>query len=476
VKCILINPHAPPGTHVMRSYSGGFGDLFDLEKASQNLILFPPIELMRYATAARNLGYTPCIFDLQADPRSLDSLSAELDNCSPELIIVSTSLPTYTHDLDLVRNLLLSAPEAKVVFVTTVRDKEVASLLLEIPQVIAVATPDGAVTLSDIINEAPSHNAIIRQKNGPIQLLPIAYADPVDKIPEPAFDLIDFSRYTFPLFRNPPINFVATIHSSYGCPYPCGFYCPYPLAEGNRVRRHSLGRVISEIKTALACGAKSIVFRDPLFSANSKFVESLCTELLQQHLTVKWWCESRIDRLSPELLEHMHKAGCVGMEVGVESGDESVMGSVGKVGLTLEMVKEFHSTASALGLHVVYLFIFGLPSERKESLLKTVKLIRELNLSSDEFNVSIITPYPGTQLHQLAQEKGWIQKRSDSFTGYSVSMRTDILTTKDLEGASEFAKRLVEIRSSGATDRGQLREKLTNNLIAEMQKWAEGAK
>lgn len=469
MRCILVNPPSPPGKHVMRSYSGGFGDLVDSGPPATQ-ILFPPVELLRFATASRAIGYSVGLFDFQADPKATEMVRSELMRDQPDLLLVSTSLPTFEHDTAFVDTLVNELEKFRLIFVTSVRHPHVLSHLLNSRNCYAVVTPDAAANLSAVLSGIAAENVSILGDDGQLLLSPLVNIEPADLLPAPAFDLLDFAKYKFPVFREKPDNFVVTLHSSYGCSYPCGFYCPYPLAEGKRVRRHSIARIISEIEDAISCGAKSIVFRDPLFSGKPSFVDDLCAEILKREISVRWWCESRIDRLPSQLLANMKRAGCVGMEVGVESGDEQIMVTKGKVGLTLDKVREFHSITRQLGLHVVYLFLFGLPGERKSSLVKTVRLIYELGLKPDEFNISIITPYPGTPLHQLASSKNWIEGDPSKFTGYSVNMRTDVLTSDDLRAASSFAAQLSELRTASAEAVSGCVD--SSALLRKMEEWA----
>ena len=63
-------------------------------------------------------------------------------------------------------------------------------------------------------------------------------------LPFPARDLLPNDRYCYPLLGGP----VATVQTSRGCPYPCGFYCPYPLVKGVKWRAQSADRIASELR------------------------------------------------------------------------------------------------------------------------------------------------------------------------------------------------------------------------------------
>ncbi len=56
-------------------------------------------------------------------------------------------------------------------------------------------------------------------------------------------------------------------------------------------------------------------------------------------------------------------------------------------------------------------FVLGLPGETRETIKETIAYAIDLDLSS--IQVSLASPYPGTEFYQMAKENGWIA--SDSF-------------------------------------------------------------
>ncbi len=84
-----------------------------------------------------------------------------------------------------------------------------------------------------------------------------------------------------------------------------------------------------------------------------------------------------------------------------------------------------------------------------------------------EFNISTITPYPGTKFYDDAVAAGWIERGYEHFTGYSISMRTSHLTIADLEDA----QRLVQELYAGASLRDR---EWKQSFLARCRAWADG--
>jgi radical SAM superfamily enzyme YgiQ (UPF0313 family) len=56
-----------------------------------------------------------------------------------------------------------------------------------------------------------------------------------------------------------------------------------------------------------------------------------------------------------------------------------------------------------------------------------------MELNPDIISFGVTTPYPGTELYKLAEEKGWILTRDwTRYTGFDVVMRTDDLSEEDI--------------------------------------------
>src|SRR5436190_21151197 len=92
--------------------------------------------------------------------------------------------------------------------------------------------------------------------------------------------------------------------ASRSCPEFCT-YCPHRIQSTYRTR--SVANILDELSYLEDTrGRLHIVFRDPLFTQERDRVRELCDGIRSRELSHTFECETRLDRLDPELLDAMH--------------------------------------------------------------------------------------------------------------------------------------------------------------------------
>jgi radical SAM superfamily enzyme YgiQ (UPF0313 family) len=103
-----------------------------------------------------------------------------------------------------------------------------------------------------------------------------------------------------------------------------------------------------------------------------------------------------------------------------------------KKGTTIsEIIETFEMTRKA-GLKTVANLMIGNPGETEESISRTMTLTKRIK--ADFANIQALTPFPGTELYQMAVQNGWFQEgldlaglRSDTFTMNATALTADEL-------------------------------------------------
>ena len=216
---------------------------------------------------------------------------------------------------------------------------------------------------------------------------------------------LPIEEYVIPHFRHPYVS----IYSSRGCPSRC-IYCLWPQTFSGRVMRtRSPENVFEEvrwIKENLP-QVKEISFDDDTFTADKK--HAVAVARLLKPLKVSWVVNSRAN-CDYDTLKEMRDAGMHHVVVGYESGNEQILKNV-KKGVSKAQALEFTRNCQKLGITIHGAFIMGLPGETRETIRETIDFAIMLNLTS--IQVSLASPYPGTEFYELAKKEGWIS--SDSF-------------------------------------------------------------
>lgn len=310
---------------------------------------------------------------------------------------------------------------------------------------------------------------VIWRENGPVKFLKPKMITDLDQIPMPARHLLKMEIY-----RPSPANYrrlpATTIMTSRGCPYQC-IFCSKPT-EGTAFRAHSAERVVEEIEHLVTkYGIKDIQIFDDTFSLIPSRVEGICRGIIEKKLDVGWNCMTRVDRINPELLALMKRAGCYEIGFGIESGSDRILQFIKKA-TTTDLVRKGVQMTKDAGIDVRGFFMIGFPTETKEEIMQTIEFAKELDVDVAQFMVS--TPFPGTEMWEIAKANGAISDDWSSFTFYApdkVPFSSNILSDKELLSLYRKAyksfylrpkfmlKQLIKIRSFGDIQRNWLAAK-----------------
>ena len=428
----VINSPSLATRPVSRSMAGGLG--FD----GSGHMLLPPLDLAIMAASLRQAGHEVELLD--ADPLGLDQAGvlAKLYGAPWDVMIASASLPTLEQDAAFLAALRRGYPGARILGKTLVRDREVLHALLAKSGADLVIHGEADLSIVELVEGRTRSGAAWLEMEEGRSRLHSDDGEPVrdlNALPLPARDLLPNDRYCYPLLGSP----VATVQTSRGCPYPCGFYCPYPLVEGVKWRAMSADRIMAELRDIVERHhLRKIYFRDATFTLNQERIIALCDAIVAAGWELEWVCETRVDCLGDTVLDKMRTAGCVGILIGVESGDEQTMHHrEGKKGLTVPKLSHLREKARQLGIRLHFLLIVGLPQDTRESIVDTYELIR--TYEPDTIGVTIITPYPGTPLYEEGVREGWIDSfQWKDYGGHQVPMHTPNLSREEMIAGKRF--------------------------------------
>jgi len=241
-----------------------------------------------------------------------------------------------------------------------------------------------------------------------------AIAD-LDGLPFPRWDLLSQPRrrWTLP-FAGRPIGGAFPLLASRGCPEFCT-YCPHRILAGYRVR--SVDNILDELSYLTDRYARPyIVFRDPLFTQDRDRVLAICDGILTRGLNVRFECETRLDRLDPDLLTLLHRAGLRAMSFGVEAMSPAILKRVGRRPIPEVQQRRIIAHCRTLGIVTAAFYVLGFLEDTWDSVAATIEYAVQLGSTVAQFK--ILTPYPGTPLWNkmapLVTETDW--ERFDGFT------------------------------------------------------------
>jgi len=197
--------------------------------------------------------------------------------------------------------------------------------------------------------------------------------------------------------------------TSRGCPYQC-IYC-YHDFMGMKYRHRSPQNILDEIVyLADRYGVDYIHFTDDDFVINRKHVIEFCNLLLESGVNIQWGSTGRVNLMTEELLAKMAEAGCVWIGYGIESGSQKMLDTMKKK-VTVEQAKKTIELTRKYIDQIDCSFMVGTPGETRETIMETVEFCKELDLSPEV--IFFATPYPGTELYDIARRRGLIKDEEE---------------------------------------------------------------
>jgi radical SAM superfamily enzyme YgiQ (UPF0313 family) len=176
--------------------------------------------------------------------------------------------------------------------------------------------------------------------------------------------------------------------------------------HGRVVREFGMERILDEVERLKKdYDIEGIMILDDTFTLKEGRVAAFCEGLKRRKIKIVWACQARVDTFTVKMAAAMKSAGCVQIDFGVESGSQKVLDII-KKDIKCDQTKRAFGIARDNGLRALATVMVGLPGEDEKDLVMTEELIREIK--PDFVVPSFATPYPGTELYEIARQRGWI--------------------------------------------------------------------
>ena len=169
------------------------------------------------------------------------------------------------------------------------------------------------------------------------------------------------------------------IQTKRGCPLKCD-YCTYPRIEGRVGRMRPPIAVVDEMQDlALRIpGIRHFFVVDSVFNLPRRHAKEICRELIERRWDVPWTCYANPLGFDRETARLAREAACAGMEIGSDSGCDSVLQRL-KKGFDTSHVKALHEICRDEGLPDCHTFILGTLGESLDDVKRTLEFIAELD-------------------------------------------------------------------------------------------------
>lgn len=191
----------------------------------------------------------------------------------------------------------------------------------------------------------------------------------LDELAEPARDLLD-PRYV-------AFDGTVNVQSKRGCAFQCT-YCNYPDLEGRNVRSRAPERFADELLALSRIpGVTHAFVVDSVFNVPKTHARACCEALIARGAPLPWVCYVSPSGLDEDLLQALARAGCVGIEVGADSGNEAVLRRLRKP-FGVGQLRKAHAATMRAGIRDCFTFVLGAEGETVDEVHATLELARSI--------------------------------------------------------------------------------------------------
>ena len=311
---------------------------------------------------------------------------------------------------------------------------------------------EGEVSLLEFCNSLRTGSVrrdiagLVYREDSKVTINPVSgYIEDLDSLPLPAWHLVDMEKYLFPpgYIKGLFYRRTAPVLTSRGCPARC-IFCSSPNIFGRMVRRRSVRSVVDEIKTLKdRYRIDGVFFLDDTFTVDRNWIMDFCKLMEEERVNLDWSCQTRVNVVSREILERMKDAGCVQVDYGIESGSAKILKNL-KKGTNIEQIKTAFKLAREVGLRTYGSVLLGSPGETWSDVQLTKKLLAELRPSLTLFN--FLTPFPGSELYDMALKNNWIRGGVDRLHSYDMHTTDESLMISELS-PGELSRARSELKN-----------------------------
>lgn len=411
---ILINPPAIEA----------YGSFKSAAKAAASPQM--PLGILYIAAVLRETGHNVEIIDCDIDGFSVATIIDEILARKPHIVGLTATTPI----IDSARAIVGKLKKVKPEIITMLGGYHITALPLQTMEKSEVDYGfygEGEATVVELVNYLAEcglkpevellksiRGLLFRRENEIIANNKRPLIQDLDRIPFPARDLVRNEKYMWSVPAKGMVP-VTAITTQRGCPFQCIFCGAQTMFPG--MRYHSIQRIVDELKYIVdELHVKHLHFQDDTLTLNRKKVLEMLVAIKENKIVITWEGYTRANTLDEELIVKLKDAGLNRLSFGVETGSEKILKAI-KKGIPKEAYIEAYRITNKHGIETRCSIIIGHPYETKESIKETIKFVCELECYQAYINIA--TPYPGSELLELAREGfGGIKLLTEDWSEY----------------------------------------------------------
>jgi len=423
-----------------------------VEEVNKKYLSFQyPINLGYIAAVLEQEGHVVGMVDFNTVPRS--ELPNFISKYHPDMV----GLTAMTSSIYNAGNIISEIKEISSKIITVLGGVHASALpeqtMKELEKLDYLIFGEGEKTISELIRvitnrgDLKSVKGIVFKKGEEIiKNEPRELIENLDEVPFPARHLIPMELYekhhVTRGFSRKEVKAIE-IMTTRGCPNQC-IFCAGHINYGQRVRFRSYENITSEMKECIEkYKTTHFSIEDDTFTLKRDLVVKLCDFFKNNRLT--WNCNARVNCVDEDLLKIMARSGCKKVAFGIESGNPIILEKI-KKGITVSQAIKAVKSAKKAGIRYIECdFMIGAHvDETVDDVLDSFKLIYKL--MPDFLAVSIMCPYPGTEIYKMMLDKQYLHKNPDwsKFSHFGTLDRYKRITNMTPEQMSALQHKILK--------------------------------
>ena len=346
---------------------------------------------------------------------AVEDLVSKVESFNPNLIAVTVTESTFLLAIHLLKAIRHTGIPVVMggVFCTFAPQRAISY-----PEVDMICVGEGEnaiVDLCEFMRTGKDYSNVtnlwVKKPNGDIVRNSVTNPVDVDSLPMPDWEIFEDARFYRPMYGQ--LYKMIPVETHRGCPYTCSF-CNSPsqnvlyaeMTGTSFFRKRSMDLVYQDLVyfRDVMKGEYIYFWADTFFAYSSREFDEFC-EMYSQ-IKLPFWCQTRPETVTHERIKKLKDVGLHLIAFGMEHGNEKFRAEVvdrrykNELAInSLQIPREYDVPFSVNN-------IIGFPDETRELSFDTIEINRQIN--PDQMSCSILQPYAGTALHNVAVEKGYL--------------------------------------------------------------------
>ncbi|WP_457512036.1 radical SAM protein [Streptomyces sp. TE33382] len=178
---------------------------------------------------------------------------------------------------------------------------------------------------------------------------------------------VDWSRFDSGYFT--PTTYMRTSRS---CSFGCAF-CNYPAMAGP-LTLSDVSTIEAELRYLVDHGVRSMIFVDDTFNVPLPRFKKICRMMIENKFDLKWVSFFRCSNADDEAFDLMAEAGCIGVFLGIESGDQRILKNMTKFA-KIDRYEYGIRELTRRNIITLASIVLGFPGENEESVTNTIDFL-----------------------------------------------------------------------------------------------------